>query len=54
MVEVFKDFENEVIAHILLACGVHWIVETLLYKSAQRLCKTYEVEIKNQVEENIN
>ena len=27
MVAVFNDFENEEIAHILLACGVHWIVE---------------------------
>ena len=27
MVSVFNDFENEEIAHILLACGVHWIVE---------------------------
>ena len=27
MVQILKEFTSEAIAHILLACGVHWIVD---------------------------
>jgi hypothetical protein len=32
MVQILKEFTTESIAHILLVCGVHWVVDTMKHQ----------------------